>query len=96
MIVWKDETAYGVAGKQGEPRVYVAIVGGFRLSVHRNIFHEGVWMFSCYDIQIENQPLESPEISAAQTQALQLFAEAARDKAEELTDAAQFASSLGV
>lgn len=95
MVEWSDETAYGSMREIGQPRVYVAIIYGFRLSVHRSAAHDGVWMFSCYEIQLENERLDSPDINEAKKQAIKLFVKTALDKASELQDAAKIAARIG-
>jgi hypothetical protein len=69
---WKDDTSYSRSDAERVPRSWVIEAGGFKLSVHRHIYHApDAWLLTCHP-WFECHALPSKAAPMAKQQALEL------------------------
>jgi hypothetical protein len=70
-LTWKDETGYSRGDRERMPRVWTLYLPIVTLSVHRHAHHEpDAWLFSCYQLELDNYRLKSREIEVAKAEAI--------------------------
>lgn len=74
MLNWVDETSYCRGEIDKVPRVWVANIPGFSISleVHR-IRESRMWKVSCFRLNVEEQELETEDLEIAKKKAIEVL-----------------------
>lgn len=75
MIKWNDTSSWSKnATERSQPKEWTALVGIFRLVVHRHIHYPpDVWLASCHPKVFTRRELASQDVDEAKNQALAIL-----------------------